>query len=57
MNSPDVDGLMSFPFPMRDGITAWLTIPQDFTIAEAHSLCDYVIALASVLEVRSKLPT
>jgi hypothetical protein len=34
------------PFPLRDGVTAWLTLPSDLTEEEAERLSAYVKSLA-----------
>ncbi len=38
--------LMRFPFPLRDTVDVWLSLPRDLTADEAARLCGYIRSLA-----------
>jgi hypothetical protein len=38
--------LMRFPFPLRDTVDVWLSLPRDLTKAEAERLCVFIGSLA-----------
>ncbi len=46
-NPPEKHGeLIEYPFPIRTGLTARLTLPGDLTISEAKRLASFVASLA-----------
>ena len=42
----DAASELRVPFPLRDNMTAWLTLPRDLTGEEAERLAAYVRSLA-----------
>jgi hypothetical protein len=44
--APGAVPLMRFPFPLRDAVDVWLTLPRDLTREEADRLAVFIRSLA-----------
>jgi hypothetical protein len=39
-------GLIEYPFPLREGQTAWLFLPRDLTASEGKRLAEFIATLS-----------